>query len=197
MIRHQVPAAFPAILTLAEFSPLERRDVLGSQCDPHRLRLPQAEGVYRPARPRATRTAMTIAHRFRCPRHLQFYCAAKAASKVRQWLPPSSSFVIAASAKVHSDITLTNKLARRISRSESNESIAAPRECPVINGPEGPKFQLPLYSRKRTSPARPAMSEKCHKRTHATQQNSISIRLPHQRWQSASTARLCRAPWRP
>src|SRR6266516_61365 len=111
MIGHQVPAAFPAILPLAEFSLLERREVLGSRCDPYRLRLPEAEGVYGPARPRATRTAMTIAHLFRCPRHLQFYCAAKAASKVRHWLPPSSSFVIAASD------TLTNKLVCRISRS--------------------------------------------------------------------------------
>jgi hypothetical protein len=33
MIGHLVPAAFPAILTLVEFSLLERRDVLRSRCE--------------------------------------------------------------------------------------------------------------------------------------------------------------------
>jgi hypothetical protein len=67
---------------------------------------------------------MTIAHRFRCPRHFQFYCAAKVASKVRHWLPPSSSFVIAAKPYI-------NKQIARRSRSESNESIGVLRECLV------------------------------------------------------------------
>jgi hypothetical protein len=94
-----VPATFSAILTLAACSLLECRDMLGSRCDPYRLRLPEAEGVYRPTGPRTTRSTMTIAHGLRCPRDLQFYRAAKATSKVGHRLPPLSSFVIGSKRK--------------------------------------------------------------------------------------------------
>ena len=62
MIGHQVTTALPAVLALAERRLLESRNMLGSRFDLDRLRLPEAEGVDRPARPRATGTAMTITH---------------------------------------------------------------------------------------------------------------------------------------
>jgi hypothetical protein len=51
VIGHQVPAALRAILALAEFGLLERRDMLGARCDAHGLWLPEAEGVHRSAGP--------------------------------------------------------------------------------------------------------------------------------------------------
>src|SRR5438552_2546451 len=46
---HQMTAAFRAILPLAEIGFLEHRNVFGAGRDPHRLRLPEAERVDRPA----------------------------------------------------------------------------------------------------------------------------------------------------
>ena len=45
---------------------------------------------------------------------------------------------------------------------------AMPRPCRVWVklGPRGPEMRLPLCTRKPTSSARQAMSEKCHKQTH-------------------------------
>jgi len=65
MIGHQVPAALGAILTLTERGLLERGHMFGSRRDPHSIRFPEAEGVDRPAGPRATRTAVTITHGLR------------------------------------------------------------------------------------------------------------------------------------
>ena len=82
MLGHQVTAAFLAILTLAEGSLLECCDVLGPGFDLHCFRLPETEGIYRPAGPRATRTAMTIAHALGRSSDLNLNCAAKTFSNV-------------------------------------------------------------------------------------------------------------------
>ena len=62
MIDHQVSAALRAILALAELRLLKLRDMFGTRFDPHRIRLPEAEGVDRPAGPRTARPAMTVAY---------------------------------------------------------------------------------------------------------------------------------------
>jgi hypothetical protein len=62
MMVHQVPAAFRAVLSLAERRLLECRDMLSARGDLHRLRFPEAEGVHRPAGPGSAGLAMTIAH---------------------------------------------------------------------------------------------------------------------------------------
>src|ERR1700682_5792715 len=82
MAGHQVPATVFAILSLAEWGLLERRDVLGAGFDLHGLCFPQAEGVDRTSRPRTTGAAMTVTHRLRRPGDLKFNSAAKASSNV-------------------------------------------------------------------------------------------------------------------
>src|ERR1700687_2576001 len=77
MIGHEVPAAFLAILPLANVGLLEHRDMLGSRSYPHCLRLPKTKGVHRAAGPRTTRTAMTVAHGFRVTGNFQMNCATK------------------------------------------------------------------------------------------------------------------------
>jgi hypothetical protein len=49
MIGHQMPAAFCAILSLADFGLLEHRDMLGPRRYPHGLQLPKTEGIHRAA----------------------------------------------------------------------------------------------------------------------------------------------------
>ncbi|CAD5276394.1 hypothetical protein BOS5A_210675 [Bosea sp. EC-HK365B] len=90
MVRHQMPAAFRTVLTLAQRGLLEGRDMLGPGCDPHRLGLPQGKRVHRTAGPRAAGAAMAIAHRLRFAADLKFDCAAKAFSKVRHGVPFST-----------------------------------------------------------------------------------------------------------
>ena len=60
---------------------------------------------------------------------------------------------------------------QQCNRSDHNSHQPA---CPqwVINGPDGPEIRRPLYPRKRTQVGHRAMSEKCHKRTHAPQQSA-------------------------
>ena len=87
MIVHQVPAAFRAIPALAELGLLKRRNMLVPRRDLHGLRLPEAEGIHRPAGPRTTRTAMTVAHGLRCTSDLQPNGSAKASSQMSH--PPS------------------------------------------------------------------------------------------------------------
>src|SRR2546430_16746770 len=82
MVGHQVPTAFRAILALAERGLLERGHVFGSRRHAHGVRLPEAEGVDRPAGPGAARTAVAITHRLRCPGDLEFDCATKTTSHV-------------------------------------------------------------------------------------------------------------------
>jgi hypothetical protein len=77
-----VPAAFIAEAAEAEVGLLKGRDVFVAGRDFDGLGLPQAEGVYRPARPGATGTAMAIAHRLRRSRHFQFDRSAKAISSM-------------------------------------------------------------------------------------------------------------------
>ena len=97
MIGYQMAAALRAIFAFAERSLLEGRDVLGARSDLHCLRLPEAEGVHRPARPRPARTAVAIAHAFGFAAHFKFDRAAKAfafvnhpvLSLVRAALPPT------------------------------------------------------------------------------------------------------------
>src|SRR6185369_6696994 len=80
MTVQQMSAALPAIGALAERRLLERRDMFGSGCDPHRIGLPEREGIDRRACPRPAGTAVTIAHRFRRTGDLDGNSAAKAAS---------------------------------------------------------------------------------------------------------------------
>jgi hypothetical protein len=127
MIGHQVPAAFHAILTLAEFSLLKCRDMLGSRCDPHRFRLPEAEGVYKPVGPRTTRSTMTIAHGLRCPPRPPVLLRRKSSFLSERWAF-SFEFVrdIGSKREGHSDITLTNQIgAPHPSIGEPCESIAS------------------------------------------------------------------------
>jgi GNAT superfamily N-acetyltransferase len=75
---HQVTAAFRAILPLADRSFLEHRNIFGACRDSHRLRLPETEGVDGSAGPRPAGAAVTIAHRLRRARDLDFDRTAKA-----------------------------------------------------------------------------------------------------------------------
>src|SRR5580704_1694834 len=65
MVGHQMPAAFAAILPLAELALLEHADMLGAGRDAHGLRFPEAAGVDGAARPGAAGCAVTITHGFR------------------------------------------------------------------------------------------------------------------------------------
>src|SRR5207244_10580000 len=85
MIGHEMPAALCAILALTERRLLESRDVPGPRCDPHGLRLPEAEGVDRSARPGSAGTAMAVTHGFRRPGSFQLDRAAKATSDMRHY----------------------------------------------------------------------------------------------------------------
>src|SRR3546814_9605519 len=82
VVGHQVAAAFGAILALAEFGLLERREVIGAGGDPHRVRFPQAEGVDRTAEPGPARCAMAIAHALRLADDFQLDRAAEATSNM-------------------------------------------------------------------------------------------------------------------
>jgi hypothetical protein len=84
MIGHQVPAAFGAILPLADLGLLEYGDMLGPGGYPNGLRLPKSEGVHRSAGPRTARTAMTIAHGFRFTGNFDMNCPAKTLPFVRR-----------------------------------------------------------------------------------------------------------------
>src|SRR3569832_1511122 len=71
-----------AIFALAERRLGEGLDVLRALGDAHGLRLPQAEGIHRSARPRAAGTAMTITHRRRFARDLDRDRATEAVSNM-------------------------------------------------------------------------------------------------------------------
>jgi hypothetical protein len=90
MIGHEVPAAFLAILPLANLGLLKHSDMLGSRSYPHGFGLPKTKGVHRAARPRATRTAMAVAHGFRLTGNFQMNCPAKtfACARSRHCLLP-------------------------------------------------------------------------------------------------------------
>ncbi len=75
---HHVAAALLAELPLAHRCLLEHGEVLGARHDPHRIGLPEREGVDRPARPRAAGAAMAIAHAFGLTRDLDLHGAAEA-----------------------------------------------------------------------------------------------------------------------
>src|SRR5262245_48641508 len=76
-------AAFGAVLPLAERCLLERRDVLGARRDSYGVRLPEAEGVHRSSRPRATGLAVAVSHGFGRAGDFEFDRTAKTASRVR------------------------------------------------------------------------------------------------------------------
>jgi hypothetical protein len=80
MIGHEMPAAFGAILPLAQFCFLEHRDVFGAGRDAHRFGLPKTEGIHRTAGPGTTGAAMAIAHRLRGAGDFELNRAAKAFS---------------------------------------------------------------------------------------------------------------------
>src|ERR1043166_10167477 len=61
-------AALFAVLALAHRRLLEHADMLGPGRDAHGVRLPQGEGIDRPARPRTARAAVTISHALGLPR---------------------------------------------------------------------------------------------------------------------------------
>ena len=88
MIGHEVSAAFGAILPLAEWRLLEGSHTLRSCGNPHRLGLPEAEGVHRSARPGPAGLAMTIAHRLRFSGCNQLDGTAEAASHVSHGFLP-------------------------------------------------------------------------------------------------------------
>src|SRR6267142_7253203 len=78
MIGHQMTPAFPAIFALAGRRLREGRDMFLAGGYSYRLRLPQRECVHGPARPRSARTAVTIAHGFRCAADLDLHGATEA-----------------------------------------------------------------------------------------------------------------------
>ena len=82
VLGHQVAAALLAVLAVAELRLREGRDVLCPLGDLHGFGLPQAEGVHRSARPRATRTAMAVAHRLGISVDLELDRPAEASSGV-------------------------------------------------------------------------------------------------------------------
>src|SRR3954451_23432583 len=82
MARHQVPATFFAVFSLAERRFLERSNVLSPGFDLYRIRLPQAESIDRTTRPGAAGSAVAVAHRLRRASYFDFNSAAKAASHV-------------------------------------------------------------------------------------------------------------------
>src|SRR5689334_15680013 len=89
MVRHQMAAALGAVFAFAERGLGEGRDVIRARRDLYRLGLPQAEGVHRSARPRATGPAVAIAHRFGRAADLQGNRAAKTASTMSHGRPSS------------------------------------------------------------------------------------------------------------
>src|ERR1700722_8770402 len=82
MVGHNMTAAGLAVLALAPRGLRERRDMIPSLRDFHRVWLPEAEGVDRAGRPGAAGLAMAIAHRLRRAFDFDLDCAAKTAPLV-------------------------------------------------------------------------------------------------------------------
>src|SRR5262245_38824208 len=91
VVGHQMATAFLAVFPLAERRLGEGRDIRLALGDAHRLRLPQAEGVHRSARPGAAGTAMAITHRFRRAADLDLYSATEAATGMIHGCSPRPS----------------------------------------------------------------------------------------------------------
>jgi hypothetical protein len=74
-------------LPLADWRFLKHREMFGTGRDPHRFRLPQAEGVDRTARPGAAGIAVAIAHRLGRASDLDLDRSAKAFSFKIHFIP--------------------------------------------------------------------------------------------------------------